>query len=67
MEDALLAWFVCVGYLKEFSLGPVQFSAKFMDTFSKSIVGSQYFTLIEITFNTEMHHTNGFQWLDDTC
>jgi hypothetical protein len=52
-EDALPEWVVCAGYLKEFSPGPVQFSAEFMGTFPKSTVGSQYFTLTEIKPNTK--------------
>ena len=31
--------------------GPVQFSTKFMGTFAKSTVGSQYFTLTEVKPN----------------
>ena len=52
-EDALPEWVVCAGYLKEFSPGPVQFSAEFMGTFPKSTMGSQYFTLTEIKPNTK--------------
>ena len=51
-EDVLQKWVVSVGYLKEFSLGPVQFSAEFMSTFPKSTVGPQYFTFTEVKPNT---------------
>ena len=46
-------WVVCTGYLKEFSLEHVQFGAKFMGTYPKSIVGSQYFTFTQIKLNTK--------------
>ena len=41
-EDVLPEWVVFIGYLKEFSPGPIQFSNESMNTFPKSIVGSQY-------------------------
>ena len=52
-EDALPKWIICVGYLKEFSLGPIQFNTEFVGTFPKSTVGSQYSTLTEIKPNTK--------------
>ena len=67
-EDALPEWVICAGYLKEFSPGLVQFSAEFMNTFPKSTVGSQYFTLTEIKPNTKnAPPPTDFQWLDDEC
>lgn len=36
----MLEWVVSACYHKDFRLGPVHFSAKFMDTFPKSTVGS---------------------------
>ena len=53
MEDALPEWIVCSGYLKEFSPGPVQFSAECMGIFPKSAVGWQYLILSEIKPNTK--------------
>lgn len=43
-------WF-SAGYLKYFRLGIVQFNVEIMDTFPKSMVGSQYFTIIEVKPN----------------
>lgn len=48
LEDALFEWVVSAEYLKDFSLGPVEYTTKFMGMFSKFIVGVQYFTLIEV-------------------
>ena len=42
-----------IGYLKEFGPGFVTLSVKFMSTFPKSTIGSQYFTLTEIKPNNE--------------
>ena len=44
---------VCADYVKEFSLGLVQFSVEFINTFPKSTLSSQYFTFIEIKPNIE--------------
>lgn len=52
-KDVLPDWVICAGYLKEHRPGPMQFSDEFMNTFPKSTIGSQYFTLIEIKPNTE--------------
>ena len=38
-------------YLEDFSFGPMEFSARFMGTFLKSIIGLQYFTLSEVKSN----------------
>lgn len=51
VEDTMHEWVLCVGYLKEFSFGPAEFSAEFMGSFPKSIVGFQYFTFIEVKPN----------------
>lgn len=53
MEDALLERVVSVGYLKGFSPSLVQFNVKFMSTFPKSTIGSQYFTLTHVKPNTK--------------
>ena len=52
-KDALPEWVVSVGYLKAFSPDPIQFSVEFMSTFPKSIMGLQFFILIEIKPNIE--------------
>ena len=44
----MLEWVVCAGHLKDFSFGPMEFSAYFMGTSPKSIFGLQYFTLTEV-------------------
>jgi hypothetical protein len=48
MEDALMEWVVNVGYLKKISPSPVQLSVELMSTFTKSTLGPQYFTLMEV-------------------
>ena len=50
-EDALLEWVVNIGYLKAFSPSHVQFNSKFMSTFPKSTIGSQFFTLTKMKPN----------------
>ena len=57
MEDALLEWVNCSGYLKEYRLGHVQFSAEFMNTSPKSTVGSQYSPLPKLnqTLRMQLH------------
>jgi hypothetical protein len=44
VEDMMPEWVVCVGYLKAFNSGTVEFSAYYMGSFSESMVGLQYFT-----------------------
>ena len=51
LEDIMPEQVASVGYFKEFNLGPMQFTAKFMGTFSMSIVSLQYFTLKEVKSN----------------
>jgi hypothetical protein len=53
MEDALPYWIICTGCLKEHKPGLIQFSAKFMNTFPKSFVGSQCYILTNIKQNTK--------------
>ena len=53
MEDVLHEWVVCVGFLKEFSLGHIHLIVEFMGTFPKSTMGLQYFTLTKIKSNTK--------------
>lgn len=50
-KDTMPKWVASVGYLKEFSLGLVQFSAYFTSTSPKSIVSLQYFTLTKVKLN----------------
>lgn len=52
-EDILPEWVVCASYLKEFSLGPVQFNVEFMNIFPTSTLLLQYFTLTKMKTNIE--------------
>jgi len=42
---------ISAGYLKDFGLDPVQFSAECMGTLLRSLVGSQHFTLPKVKLN----------------
>ena len=66
MEDALSEWVICASYLKEHMLGHVQFNIEFKNTFPKTTIGSQYFTLTKIKPNTKNALFEGFRGLDDT-
>ena len=70
-EDALPEWVVCVGYLKEFSLGHVHFVLIYWN-FPQIYVGSQYFILPDIESNTKnaprrskTPETTGWSWRDN--
>ena len=63
-KDVMPEWVVCVGYFKEFTFGIVQFSVKFMGTFSKSTLKLQYFTLLMWNQMRGMHNTYDFLGLD---
>ena len=43
-------WVVCVGYLKDFSFGPIIFSTEVMGSFLKSIVGLQLYLQFNLLF-----------------
>jgi hypothetical protein len=51
MENAILEWVACGGYFKEFKYGPLQLMKSLWGIIPKFIVGSQYFTLIEVELN----------------
>lgn len=53
LQDALHVWVVNFGCLKDFSLSPIEFSANFMGTFPKFIVGVRYFIYTELRLNVQ--------------
>ena len=61
----MLKWVVSAYYFKEFRFGLVQFSVAFIGNFPKFIVGSQYFTLIEVkSYGRDAKHPTTFSsWM----
>ena len=53
VQDTMLEWVVCAGFLKAFRFGPVEPGAELMGSFPSSIVGLQYFTLTEAQPNAK--------------